>query len=184
MTVSRWYLHPYSWTWDHTSHLLGPTADNLRNVVVELRNGAIKFLGDNYTSVAVSLPMQHNIHCISSQVSSQGLVTVDFFTVAGLSRGGSVLYLETQDSQLISRSTREVNTAFPNLQSAFTPVNLFIATWLQVSPPNGTEVSWYKVTTTIITYNYTDEYVPSRHIYWWSTFICHFSVRWHTMVGR
>ncbi len=90
------------------------------------------------------------IHCISSQVSSFGFVGFSFFTVTGLlslpdlSRGGSVLYLETQDSQLILRSAREVNTAFPNLHSPFTPVNLFIVTWLQVSPPNGTEVSWYK----------------------------------------
>ncbi len=55
--------------YNHSSHLLGPTADNLRNVVVELRNGPFMFLGDNYTSVAVSLPMQmyYILHFISGQ---------------------------------------------------------------------------------------------------------------------
>ena len=86
---------------------------------------------------------------VSSQVSSNGFVDFLSFFLAGLvsspdlSRGGSVLYLETQDSQLISRSASEVNTAFPNLHSTFTPVNLFIATWLQIPPLNGTEVNNY-----------------------------------------
>ncbi len=55
-----------------------------------------------------------------------------FSTSIDLSRGGSVLYLETRDSQLISRSASEVSIAFPDQQPAFTPEFLFIATWLEV----------------------------------------------------
>ena len=66
---------------------------------------------------------------------------VGLLSRAHLDTGGSILYLDTQDSQLISRSAREVNTAFPNLQSTFTPVYLFIVTWLRVQPLRGTEVS-------------------------------------------
>ena len=57
-----------------------------------------------------------------------------FFGNVTPSRGGLVLYGETQDPQLISRYAGEVNTAFPNYQPAFTPLSLFIATWLQVAP--------------------------------------------------
>ncbi len=52
-------------------------------------------------------------------------------------RGGSVLYRETQDLVLLSRYASEVRTAFPSLQPAFTPVSLFIVTWLQVLPYRG-----------------------------------------------
>ncbi len=139
--------------YNHTSSLQGPTADNLQAVEVVLRNGPFRLLEYNVTNVNVSLPrsMLHimYIHCISSQVSSFGFlklvpfntVIVGLGSVTYLSRGGSVLYIETQDSQLILRSACEVNTAFPDLQYAFTPVYLFIATWLQVSPPHSTEVS-------------------------------------------
>ena len=54
-----------------------------------------------------------------------------FFAKIDLSRGGSVFYEETQDTMLISRSTREVRNAFPN-QPAFNPESLFIVTWFQV----------------------------------------------------
>ncbi len=58
------------------------------------------------------------------------------------SRGGLVLYGETQDPQLIFRSAREVTAAFPD-QPAFSPVSLFIATWLQVTSFDIDEVSKY-----------------------------------------
>ncbi len=93
--------------------------------------------------------MYLHIHCISSQVFGNGIVTLQggfssFDPVLygfsfELSRGGSVLYLDTQDLQLILRSAREVRNAFPD-QSAFTPEYMFIATWLRVQYPNSIEV--------------------------------------------
>ncbi len=56
------------------------------------------------------------------------------------SRGGSILYRETQDPLLISRYACEVSTAFPD-HPAFTPVSLFIATWFEVLPAGNSELS-------------------------------------------
>ena len=110
---------------------------------VDLQYDAFRFRGQNYNSVSVSLPKCITyIHCFSSQVDTNGVslsvsnghILSLFFGTVNLSRGGSILYLDTQDSQFISRFTREVRNAFPDLQSAFTPVYLFIATWLQIHP--------------------------------------------------
>lgn len=68
------------------------------------------------------------------------------------SRGGLVFYRETQDDLLFTRATNEVRTAFPN-HPTFTPVSLFIATWLQVPPVSGDGVSL--VTSMITTINYS-----------------------------
>ncbi len=135
--------------YNHTSSLQGPTTLG-EDVRVELKSGAFRFLEQNYTSVFVSLPMQmcYIIHCcISSQVGSDGFVSLNtsfqppyldiFWANTDPSRGGQVLYRETQDPLLILRSASEVITAFPD-QSAFTPVSLFIATWLQVHSNNLT----------------------------------------------
>ncbi len=127
------YVNPL--LYNHTSSQEGPTSTN----GVALENGTFRFLEHNYTTVTVSLPSCVTlIHYISSQVSRETRVTLSpdplvrlFPFEAELSRRGLVLYLETQDQQLISRSSGEVNTAFPGL--AFTPVFLFIATWLQLS---------------------------------------------------
>ena len=68
--------------------------------------------------------------------SSATPLLAPFFSHVALppSRGGPVLYGETQDPVLLLRSAIEVNTAFPDLQPAFNPVSLFIVTWLQVPP--------------------------------------------------
>ncbi len=43
---------------------------------------------------------------------------------------------------LLTRAANEVSTAFPG-QPTFTPMSLFIATWLQVPPFGDPEVSRY-----------------------------------------
>ena len=69
--------------------------------------------------------------------SSEPPVLAPFWSDVDPSRGGSVLYRETIDPVLLSRSAWEVSIAFPDLQSAFTPVSLFIATWFEVLPYRG-----------------------------------------------
>ncbi len=66
---------------------------------------------------------------------------VPFGSDIELSLGGQVLYLETKDPVLILRSAGEVNNAFPDLPSPFTPKYLFIVTWLQVPYANDGLVS-------------------------------------------
>ncbi len=166
-------------------------------VLVYLRQHALRLLNRNVISIQVSLPDCVTLHyyCILSQVRVNGRTTLQsppttfnsidpFFTSITLSKGGSVLYGETQDSQLLERSASEVNNAFPGL--SFTPVSLFIVTWFQVSSGNLAVpgVSWYNnyAWPTRLTL-YTDKYFPTRYDYRWSTFICHLSVRWHTMAN-
>ncbi len=72
--------------------------------------------------------------------SSNPPVLAPFWADINPSAGGLVLYRETQDDLLLSRAANEVRTAFPD-QPAFTPVLLFIATWLQVPPFGATGVS-------------------------------------------
>ncbi len=121
-----------------------------RNLQVELQH-AFNFRNQEYTIISVSLPHCVTLHyyCISSQVqinggttllelSSQSFAFIDpFYTRSiDLSRGGLVLYGETQDPQLLKRSAGEVNNAFPGLQPPFTPVSLFISMWFQISSAN------------------------------------------------
>ncbi len=75
-------------------------------------------------------------------VSSNPPVLAPFWSDSDPSAGGLVLYAETQDSMLLTRAANEVSTAFPG-QPTFTPMSLFIATWLQVPPFDDPEVSRY-----------------------------------------
>ncbi len=127
-----------------TNDSVGLTNDS---VVVELQH-AFKVLVRNLISIEVSLPDCVTLHyyCISSQLRFNGGTIVrssarstyidPFSTSIDLSRGGSVLYGETQDPQLLERSAGEVNNAFPGL--SFTPMSLFISMWFQVSSANLT----------------------------------------------
>ncbi len=122
--------------------------------------------------VSLSISCVTLIHYISSQVNSNGHVSLnrsftntavggEFFPLpiplfgehfppllaplygdVDPSRGGLVLYRETQDPQLISRYANEVSTstAFPN-QPTFNPESLFIATWFHVPSISRNEVS-------------------------------------------
>ncbi len=152
------FIAPYTeLLYNHTSSIQAPAIDEGFGKA-ELQNGTFRFLEQEYTVVYVSLPSC--VHKITAfhlmQVSSNGHVSLNqknsLFSILSFpffgsshppvlapflvdidpSRGGLVLYRETQDHQLISRYASEVNNAFPDLQPAFNPVSLFIATWFHV----------------------------------------------------
>ncbi len=104
-------------------------------------------------------------------------ILAPFWSDSDAGDGGLVLYAETQDSMLLTQAANEVMTAFPN-QPTFTPMSLFIATWLQVPPFNGPGVSRYNTyLSAMILDLYSGKYFPSRHGIRWSAFICYFRLR-------
>ncbi len=110
-------------------------------------NCLVKYLCSIYRFIALSSQVHNNGHVsligsfsdvrVASfrgrRLPSIPPILAPFLSDANTSDAGLVLYRETQDPVLISRYADEVNTAFPN-QTAFTPVYLFIVTWLQVAP--------------------------------------------------
>ncbi|XP_064386804.1 uncharacterized protein LOC135335283 isoform X4 [Halichondria panicea] len=134
-----------------TSFVRGASSDD-GFVGVNLQNGPFRFLEQNYTSIFVSsngyvsLSAAFTIFSprVLPLVSSNPPVLAPFWSDSDPSAGGLVLYAETQDSMLLTRAANEVSTAFPG-QPTFTPMSLFIATWLQVPPFDDPEVNTFQV---------------------------------------
>ncbi|XP_064386806.1 mucin-4-like [Halichondria panicea] len=121
-------------------------------VQVNLQNGPFRFLEQNYTSIFVNSNGDVSLSAAFTSFSPRVLplasfnppILAPFWSDSDAGDGGLVLYAETQDSMLLTQAANEVMTAFPN-QPTFTPMSLFIATWLQVPPFNGPGVNTFQV---------------------------------------